>query len=129
MHTVINVDETVPQMVWVTDAATSDHKLPTKHRPDKDTIYVFDKGDNDYKAFEWFTEKEVGFVTRIKDKASYTTKEQLYVDECIHSGVLEDVIIEIEVTQNGIKSKLKLRKVWFYEKLLKREFKFLTNLF
>src|SRR5690606_40956026 len=27
MHTVINVDETVPKMVWFTDASTSDHSL------------------------------------------------------------------------------------------------------
>lgn len=129
MHTVINVDETVPKMVWFTDAATSDHKLLGKLSPNEDTIYVFDKGYNDYKAFKWFTEKRAGFVTRIKDNASYTIREELYIDECIHSGVLEDVIIEVAVTENGIKSNLKLRKVRFYDRVLKHEFEFLTNLF
>lgn len=129
MHTVINVDEIVPKMVWFTDAATNDHKLLSKLNPNKDTIYVFDKGYNDYKAFKWFTEEQAGFVTRIKDNASYEIKEELYVDECIHSGVLEDVIIEVDVMGNGSKSKLKLRKVRFYDRVLKREFEFLTNLF
>lgn len=129
MHTVINVDEIVPKMVWFTDAATHDHKLLSKLSPDKDTIYAFDKGYNDYKAFKWFTEEQAGFVTRIKDDASYEVKEELYLDECIHSGVLEDVIIEVEVKENGTKSKLKLRKVRFYDRELKREFEFLTNLF
>lgn len=129
MHTVINVDETVPKMVWFTDAATSDHKLLGKLSPNKDTIYVFDKGYNDYKAFKWFTEKQAGFVTRIKDNASYCVQEELYIDDCIHSGVLEDVIIEVAVTENGIKSNLRLRKVRFYDRTLKREFEFLTNLF
>ena len=129
MHTVINVDEVVPKMVWFTDAATNDHKLLGKLTPDSDTIYVFDKGYNDYKAFRWFTEEQAGFVTRIKDNAVYTIQEELYVDGRIHSGVLEDIFIEVEVKEgDGTKSKLKLRKVRFYDRVLKREFEFLTNL-
>lgn len=129
MHTVVNVDELVPKMVWFTDATTHDHKLLSKLKPDSDTIYVFDKGYNDYKAFKWFTEKQAGFVTRIKDNASYSVQEELYIDESIHNGVLEDVIIEVVVNEEGVKSKLKLRKVRFYDRVLKREFEFLTNLF
>lgn len=129
MHTVINVDEAVPKMIWFTEATTSDHKLLSKLTPDSDTIYVFDKGYNDYKAFKWFTVKQAGFVTRIKDNAVYNVQEELYIDDCIHSGVLEDVIIEPEVNEDGVKSKLKLRKVRFYDRVLKREFEFLTNLF
>src|SRR5690554_5422916 len=130
MHTVINVDEVVPKMVWFTDAATNDHRLLGKLTPDSDTIYVFDKGYNDYKAFRWFTEEQAGFVTRIKDNAVYTIQEELYVDGRTHSGVLEDILIEVEVKEgDGTKSKLKLRKVRFYDRVLKREFEFLTNLF
>jgi hypothetical protein len=33
------------------------------------TIYVFDKGYNDYQAFKLFSDNNVGFVTRIKDNA------------------------------------------------------------
>ncbi|WKZ62691.1 MAG: IS4 family transposase [Saprospiraceae bacterium] len=129
MHTVINVDEAVPKMIWFTDAATSDHKLLNNLKPDSNTIYVFDKGYNDYKAFKWFTEQGAGFVTRIKDNAAYTVQEELYIDDCIHSGVLEDVIIEVSVKEDHEISKLKLRKVRFYDRVLKREFEFLTNLF
>ena len=129
MHAVVNVDELVPKIVWFTDATTHDHKLLSKLSPDSDTIYVFDKGYNDYKAFKWFSELQAGFVTRIKDNASYTVQEELYIDECIHNGVLEDVIIEVDVKEDGVKSKLKLRKVRFYDRALKRKFEFLTNLF
>lgn len=129
MHTVINVDEAVPKMIWFTDAVTSDHKLLKKLKPDSNTIYVFDKGFNDYKAFKWFTEQGAGFVTRIKDNAAYTVQEELYIDDCIHSGVIEDVIIEVSVKEDHVISKLKLRKVRFYDRVLKRKFEFLTNLF
>src|SRR5690606_12536439 len=83
-----------------------DHRLLSKLTPSKDTIYVFDKGYNDYKAFKWFTEQNAGFVTRIKDNAAYTIQEELFIDDCIHSGVLEDVMIEVLVNENGAKTRL-----------------------
>jgi len=129
VHTVINVDETVPKMVWFTEAAKNDHILLEKLKLDANTIYVFDKGYNDYKAFKLFSENNTGFVTRIKDNAVYETVETNTVGEEIHSGVLEDQIIELKVKEGTMESKLKLRKIRFYDRVLKREFEFLTNLF
>jgi len=129
VHTVINVDETVPKIIWFTEAKKSDHFLLKKLKLDSNTIYVFDKGYNDYKAFKLFNENQTGFVTRIKDNAVYETIQNNKIEEHIHSGVLEDQIIEITVKENSTESKLKLRKVRFYDRVLKREFEFLTNLF
>jgi IS4 transposase len=129
VHTVINVDETVPKFVWFTPAATHDHVLLNKLKMDSNTIYVFDKGYDDYKAFQKFSDNETGFVTRIKDNAVYESICQNEIEEHIHSGVLEDEIIEVTVSDGTTKSKLKLRKIRFYDRVLKREFEFLTNLF
>ena len=129
VHTVINVDETVPKMVWFTEAAKNDHILLEKLKLDANTIYVFDKGYNDYRAFERFGENHTGFVTRIKDNAVYQTIENSSIDERIHSGVLEDQIIELTLKDGSQERKLSLRKIRFYDRVLKREFEFLTNLF
>jgi hypothetical protein len=129
VHTVINVDETVPKMVWFTSAAKHDHYLLEKLKMDSNTIYVFDKGYNDYKAFEKFSNKETGFVTRIKDNAVFDRIEEKEIKSKIHSGVLSDEIIEFTILENNSNRKLKLRKVTFYDRVLKREFEFLTNLF
>jgi len=129
VHTVINVDETVPKMVWFTHSSTNDHILLSKLKLDSNTIYVFDKGYNDYKAFKLFQESGTGFVTRIKDNAVYEIVGQQEIEEHIHSGVIEDVIIEITVKEGNEPSKLRLRKITFYDRVLKREFEFLTNLF
>jgi IS4 transposase len=51
------------------------------------------------------------------------------IEDHIHSGVLEDKIIEITVKVDNKTSKLRLRKIRFYDRELKREFEFLTNLF
>ncbi len=129
VHTVVNADEIVPSLVWFSEAKTHDHNFLEKLECDENTIYVFDKGYNDYKAFEHFTIQKTGFVTRIKDNASYQNIEKLDVGERIHNGVLEDEIIEIDVKKGNEISKLKLRKVRFYDRVNKREFEFLTNLF
>jgi hypothetical protein len=129
VHTVINVDENVPKLVWFTEATKHDHILLDKLKMDANTIYVFDKGYNDYKAFKKFSDNDTGFVTRIKDNAVYDVVQVNELKSCIHSGVIEDKIIEITVKENEIESKLKLRKVKFYDRVLKREFEFLTNLF
>jgi hypothetical protein len=80
VHTVINVDEAVPKLVWFTNAATNDHVLLSKLKMDSNTIYVFDKGYNDYKAFQKFSDNQTGFVTRIKDNAVYETVCQYEVE-------------------------------------------------
>jgi hypothetical protein len=129
VHTIINVDETVPKMVWFTHSSRNDHFLLEKLKPDDNTIYVFDKGYTDYKAFNKFTEVGAGFVTRKKEGAVYDIIEQQEIEEHIHSGVLEDTIIEITVKEDNRLSKLKLRKITFYDRNLKRKFEFLTNLF
>ena len=129
VHTVINADETVPKLVWFTHSATHDHVLLSKLKMDSNIIYVFDKGYNDYKAFRRFCENETGFVTRIKDNAVYNSVCQNEIEEHIHSGVLEDEIIELTVKEADSTSKLQLRKIQFYDRELKREFEFLTNLF
>ncbi|HTN68030.1 MAG TPA: hypothetical protein VLZ33_01045 [Dysgonamonadaceae bacterium] len=46
-----------------------------------------------------------------------------------NNGVLEDTIINITVKEESGKSKLKLHKVVFYDRELKRKFEFITNLF
>jgi hypothetical protein len=129
LHTVINVDEAVPKITWFSSAATHDHCFLSKLKPDDNTIYVFDKGYNDYKAFNLFSEKGTGFVTRLKDNAVYDVIETRTVPEHIHSGVEIDEIIEVQVKDSKQKYNLKLRKVQFYDRVLKRRFEFLTNLF
>jgi hypothetical protein len=129
MHTCMNVDEMLPKMVWFTNAATNDHILLSRLKLDSNTIYVFDKGYNDYKAYELFTKHQTGFVTRIKDNAVYNTLEQNYIEEHIHSGVIEDSKIEISVKDHKEIRKLKLRRIVFYDRCLKRKFEFITNLF
>ena len=128
-HSVINADEKVPNLVWFTPATTHDHQFLEKLKCDEHTVYIFDKGYNDYKAFAHFTEQKTGFVTRIKDNAKYEVTQKSNIPENIHSGILSDEIIEVEVNNKNEKSKLKLRKIKYYDREHKRSFEFISNLF
>jgi len=129
-HTVINADEKIPHLIWYTSAATNDHVLLSKLTLDPNTIYVFDKGYNDYEAFYRFTKGKTGFVTRLKDNAVYEEVQELDIPEEIHSGVIKDEIIKVVVKfKNGTKQKLKLRKVVFWDDIGKRIFVYITNMF
>jgi hypothetical protein len=55
-HSVINADEKVPNLVWFSPATRPSHQK--KLKCDAHTVYIFDKGYNDYKAFEHFTEQK-----------------------------------------------------------------------
>jgi hypothetical protein len=129
-HTVINADEKVPNLIWYTGAATHDHVLLSKLELDPNTIYVFDKGYNDYLAWYRFTEGETGFVTRLKDNAVYELVGELDIPDEIHPGVIKDEIIRVRVTlDDGQKKALTLRRVVFWDEAGKRLFVYITNLF
>jgi hypothetical protein len=129
-HTVINADEKLPTLVWYTPASTSYHVLLSKLKLDPDTIYVFDKGYNDYHAFSRFSDSKTGFVTRQKDNASYEELGEFDIPDEIHSGVIKDEKIQVEVKlKNGKKKKLKLRRIAFWDDVNKRLFIYITNLF
>lgn len=128
-HTVINADEKVPSLVWFSPSRTNDHKFLEKLKCDEHTVYIFDKGYNDYMAFAYFTDKNTGFVTRIKDNAKYEITQINLIPEHIHSSVLSDKIIEVEITNGSVKTKLKLREIRYYDREHKSSFEFLSNLF
>jgi Transposase DDE domain/Domain of unknown function (DUF4372) len=128
-HSVINADEKVPSLVWFTAATTHDHQFLEKLKCDENTVYIFDKGYNDYKAFDHFTEHKTGFVTRIKENAKFEITQINPIPEAIHNGVLSDEIIEVDIDKEGVKAKLKLRKIKYYDRENKRTFEFISNLF
>jgi Transposase DDE domain/Domain of unknown function (DUF4372) len=129
VHTIINVDEKVPEVIWYTDARTHDHTLLSKLRLDEKTIYVFDLGYTDYKMYYKFTQHKTGFTTRLKDNALYEHLEELNISDEVYEGVIKDELIEVQVKlDNGIKEKLKLRRIAFWDDKDKRVFVYLTNL-
>jgi hypothetical protein len=95
-----------------------------KLKCDEHTVYIFDKGYNDYKAFAHFTDKNTGFVTRIRQCKVWSNSNKSH-SRHIHSSVLSDEIIEVEITNGTVKTKLKL-KIKYYDREHKRSLNFLV---
>ena len=73
VHAQINLQEKVPKLIWFSAATTHDKQFLKHLQLEKGKIVVFDKGYNDYKTFDEFTQNGVYFVTHLKSNASYET--------------------------------------------------------
>ena len=130
VHTQINLQERVPKIVWFSSATTHDKQFLKHVQLEKGKIAVFDKGYNDYKTFDEFTENGVFFVTRLKTNAAYESVKENYIPPYIDSGVINDQIIRVDIKKNGSYFKtIELRKVTYWDHEGQRYFEFVTNLF
>ena len=130
VHTQISLQERVPKLVWFSAATTHDRQFLRHLKLEKGRIAVFDKGYNDYKVFDEFTENDLFFVTRLKSNAVYESISENEIQQDIDNGVLKDEIIRVEVKAQGKYLKTtQLRRIAYWDEDNKRSFEFITNLF
>ena len=128
-HVMINASDMLPELVWYSSAAASDVTMLDRIPYKKDAVYVFDKGYLDYVRWENITKAGSFFVTRLKDNAIYQSKEELDIEDQVHSGVIRDEIIELAVRKNGfIVRTIPFRRVAFWDEKENRLFVFVTNM-
>jgi len=129
VHTQINLQGKVPKLVWFSAATTHDKQFLKHVQLEKGKIAVFDKGYNDYKTFDEFTENGIFFVTRLKSNASYESVKENDIPNYIDDGVIKDEIIRVDIKENGAYLKtIELRKIAYWDDENKRCFEFITNL-
>ncbi len=129
VHTQINLHEKVPKLIWFSAATTHDKQFLKHLQLEKGKIAVFDKGYNDYKTFDEFTQNDIFFVTRLKSNASYESVTENDIPIYIDNGVIKDEIIRVDVKENGKYCKtIELRKIAYWDDENKRCFEFITNL-
>jgi hypothetical protein len=129
VHTQINLHEKVPKLIWFSAATTHDKQFLKYLQLEKGKIAVFDKGYNDYKTFDEFTQNDIFFVTRLKSNASYESVTENDIPTYIDNGVIKDEIICVDVKENGKYLKtIELRKIAYWDDENKRCFEFITNL-
>jgi hypothetical protein len=130
-HMMINANESVPQLIWFSAAATHDVRFLEKIAFKKDAIYVFDKGYPDYRRYEALTKMGSHFVTRLRDNATYETLKELQIAEHIDPGVIKDEIIQIPIRKKGSASilrKVTVRRIAYWNEVNQTILVFLTNM-
>ena len=130
MHTLMNLQEEVPRLVWFSAGATNDILFLKKVPFERGNIYVFDKGYTSHVIYEKLTLSQVGYVTRLKENTTITQVRKNKVPKIHQSHVLRDEIITIPVRKNGkILRTFNQRRIVYWDDENNRLFEFVTNLF
>lgn len=129
LHAMINANELIPQVIHFTDASHNDQRFYSHIRFIPGHIYLFDKGYNNYEMFEFFNEKDIGFVTRLKENAAYELMLDQDIPKADKQSIIKDQIIELPIRKNGkIIRTVTMRIVTYWDEPSKKMFVFVTNL-
>jgi hypothetical protein len=129
VHALLNPDEHVPQLLWYSSAATNDICFWDKIDFKQYGIYIFDKGYVAYDRYDKLTKDNVGFVTRLKENATFETLKEIDIPDEVDPGVIKDEWVQMPIRNRGkIVRWIKLRRVAYWDDENKRVFVFLTNL-
>lgn len=90
LHLLLDHDGLIPQYAVITDGKTSDIAVARQMDFPQGSMLVVDRGYCDYNWFAKLTRRQVHFVTRLKEKASYVTVE---TRPAKGAGVVADEII------------------------------------
>ncbi len=123
LHLLLDHDGLMPHYAVITDGKTSDIAVARQIELPKGSMLVVDRGYCDYAWFAALTAKQVNFVTRLKDNASYVTVESRAAEG---QGVVADEIVAFLKHANEDNENF-FRLVRYHDPEADREFTFLTN--
>jgi hypothetical protein len=108
-HSVLPLDNMVPELVWLTAAIINDKDFLGQLKPQRGSIYVFDKGYVNYSVYKKWTEDGSFFVTRLNENANYEVISTHRED--IHDFLSGSTILDQLVTLKTEGEPLKLRLI------------------
>jgi hypothetical protein len=130
VHMQIRADYNSPVLVKFTDATTHDSSFMQDIEFNRDQIYVFDKGYNDYERFESFNANQIPFVTRLKHNAAFRRKKEFELATDSHQAILLDEQIVLPIRENGkIVRGLPLRRVVYWDEKHQVCYEFISNIY
>jgi len=125
-HVLLDHDDYLPSYVLITEARTSDVRVAQSLDLNAGSIVAFDRGYNDYQLFGKWTDREVFFVTRLKENAAYEVVESFLGPLPRH--ILADELIRFTGPQAAKHCPHVLRRVVVWDEVNQRAIVLLTNL-
>lgn len=126
LHLLLDHDGYLPAFAVVTEGKASELKVARSLDFDPGTILVIDRGYIDYEWFEKLTEREVYFVTRLKENAVYVVKEECEIPK--NRNVRKDQLIYFPSQVKVGEEPCLFRLVETWDKETQESIVFLTNL-
>lgn len=125
-HVLLDHDDYLPSYVLITEAKTSDVRVAQALDLNPGSIVAIDRGYTDYAMFGKWTEREVFFVTRLKESAAYQVVESAVGP--LPRNILADELIRFTGAQAAKDCPHLLRRVVVWDEANQREIVLLTNL-
>ena len=127
VHTLLRVDQDVPCMIRYSAAAANDRQFLKEVRLPAGSVIIFDKGYNDYKAYNQLAEQQITWVTRLQARSVYTVIQPVEVsDYQRQNGVISDQYIELGHSHSSKAVKVDARLIKFKDPVSKRKFEFIS---
>jgi Transposase DDE domain/Domain of unknown function (DUF4372) len=125
-HVLLDHDDYMPVYVLITEARRSDVKMAESFPINPGSIVAMDRGYNDYGLFGQWTERQIHFVTRLKDNAAYEVLETAVIPA--NRNILSDQLIQFTGDKARRDCPFPLRRVVVWDTTGQREIELLTNL-
>lgn len=127
-HVSFDLASQIPEMVYITDAKTDDRKALSHLNTSYQSILVYDRGYLDFAFFKDRIDNNGDFVTRLKEKISYTVLETREPISGKTTKIISDEIIQItgEKARTTGLGTCKMRRVVAYDSVNDREIDLLT---
>lgn len=76
VHTLLKLEDIVPMLIWMSKASASDAPYLSKIKPEAGSIYLFDRGYVDFKAYDAIIKAGAFFVSRLRENAVFEVVEE-----------------------------------------------------
>ena len=128
LHTALDFDGCLPSYVCMTKGSQADVRHARYMTIPRHSVIVVDRGYQSFRMFQEWTNRDVYFVTRLKEKIHYRSVEELeLLDGAEH--ILKDEVIELKEADTANDYPGKLRRIVVYDAEQKRTIIILTNNF
>jgi hypothetical protein len=125
-HVLLDHDDYLPRYVLITEARCSDVRVAQSLDLNPGSIVAMDRGYNDYSLFARWTDRQIGFVTRLKENAVYEVVNR--ATGPLPANILADQLIRFTGDRATQDCPHTLRRVVVWDKRQEREIVLLTNL-
>jgi len=129
LHTLLDYDGCLPTYVCMTKGSQSDVRHSQYMILPAHSVVVMDRGYQSFRMYRQWTERDIYFVTRLKETIHYRTLEERELPNDSAGNIIKDEIIELKEEETKKDYPDKLRRVAVYDDKQDRTIIILTNNF
>ena len=129
LHTLLDYDGCLPTYVCMTKGSQSDVRHSQYMILPAHSVVVMDRGYQSFRMYRQWTERDIYFVTRLKETINYRSLEERELPIDSAGSIMKDEIIELKEEDTKKDYPDKLRRVAVYDDKQDRTIIILTNNF